>query len=489
MVGQRRLAVDGADAAAAALRKELAAVGWPVNQIAEAIAVRFPGISRLKAHRLARGWTRPRAVELLADLVRADGLCVPATLSASRLYDWERGSRRPASESLDLLCRLYETRADRLGFGMDYTPSDADADAAPRPRRSTRPGSPGSDEAAGAPSATGLAALELVESLRHDVTDVLATSTMTDAGLDDWEYTVLAHGRDTRHVPPPILLSNLAADMAELRGVLARRQPASTSRRLTLVTAQMAGLMSLTLIRLGENAASRSWARTARLAADEAGDPAVQSWVRAQEAYTLFYAANLQAAIEVAAHAQALAGAVPCVGTALASALKARAHAALGDRRATHEALDNAMKTLAALDPKDVVASAFGYNEAQLRFHEGNAWTALHDTSRAWAAQDRALALYPHSDWMDRTFVHLDHAACLAHDGEVEAGVGRASQALLALPDAHRTGLILQRARRLADSIPPGQRALPAVRDFRDVLALPASAPRLPEQPSSGGEQ
>jgi len=483
MAGQRRLAVDGVDAAAAALRQEVAAVGRPANQIAEAIVVRFPAISRLKAHRLAHGWTRPRAVELLADLVRADGLCVPATLSASRLYDWERGSRRPASESLDLLCRLYETRADRLGFGVDYTPAN-ESDMAARPWPSTGASSPGLAEVADSATAgAGLPALEVVESLRRNVTDVLATSTMTDAGLDDWEQTVLAHGRDTRYMPPPIVLSNLVADMAELRGVLARRQPAGKSRRLTLVTAQMAGLMSLTLIILGENAASRSWARTARLAADEAGDRAVQSWVRSQEAYTLFYAANLQAAIEVAADAQALAGAVPCVGAALAAALKARAHAALGDRRATHEALDNAMNTLATLDATDVVASAFGYNEAQLRFHEGNAWTALHDTSRAWTAQAQALGLYPHTDWMDRTFIHLDRAACLAHDGEVDAAVAQASQALLALPAAHRTGLILQRARRLSDSIPTKQRTLPAVRDFREVLALPPAAPRLADRP------
>jgi len=488
MAGEPRSAPDGADAAAAALREELPAAGRPANRIAEAMTARFPAISRLKAHRLARGWTRPRAVELLADLVRADGLCVPTTLSASRLYDWERGSRRPASESLDLLCRLYQTRADRLGFGVDYTPPD-EPGAAPQAWRGTGPGSPRPDKADDGTPAAGLAALERIESLRRDVTDVLATGTMTDAGVDDWEQTVLAHGRDTRYVPPPILLANLAADMAELRRVLARRQPTGTSRRLTLVAAQMAGLMSLTLIRLGEGAASGSWARTARLAADEAGDPAVRSWVRSQEAYTLFYAANLPAAIEVAAHAQALAGTIPCVGAALAAALAARARAALGDRKATHAALDHATNTLTRLDPTQVVASAFGYNEAQLRFHEGNAWTALHDTTRAWTAQARALALYPYGDWMDRTFVHLDRAACLAYDGELEAAVARASQALLALPEAHRTGLILQRARRLADSIPAAHRVLPAVRDFGDVLALPAAAPRLPHRPGPGAAQ
>jgi len=50
------------------------------------------------------------------------------------------------------------------------------------------------------------------------------------------------------------------------------------------------------------------------LAAGEAGDPAVASWVRAQDAYTYYYGGSVPEAIVAAQEAQALAGRSPCVG-------------------------------------------------------------------------------------------------------------------------------------------------------------------------------
>jgi hypothetical protein len=193
--------------------------------------------------------------------------------------------------------------------------------------------------------------------------------------------------------------------------VLARRHAASALRRLTRVAAQMAGLMFLTLIKLDERTASRNWARTARIAADEAGDRATRSWVRAQESYVPFYSGDLLEAIQVARHAQALAGRKPCAGVALAAALEARAHAARGDESATRAALDVAQAALDRLAAQEIVPSALGYNEAQLRFHEGNAFTHLHRTKPAWTAQERALELYPRATtWTRRSSSSIGRA-------------------------------------------------------------------------------
>jgi hypothetical protein len=463
----------------AGLREDLVARGWVPEAVAQEIRTRFAGVSGLKAHRLARGWTRPHAVSLLAELLQADGLRVPAWLTGSRLYDWERGARRPGPESLDLLCRLYETRADRLGYGADYStvPIDDPAETGDGPLRHHVPDEQmrrlSTDVGQAATRAAGLPLLEKVESLRRDLGDVLSAGTLTEAGLDDWERTVTQHGWDARFVPPASLLVDLTADVAELGRVLTRRQPATATRRLTRVAAQLSGLLSLTLVKVGEHAASRGWARTARIAAEEAADGPVRSWVRAQEAYTLFYDANLPAAVAAAAEAQALGDRTPCVGAALAAALEARAQARLGQRDAMRRALERAEVTLAGLDADSVNASAFGYTEAQLRFHEGSAWTAVHDTGRAWTAQARALALCPEGDWMDRTLVHLDRAACLSADGDVEHGLAVATQAMLDLPASHRTGLVLLRARWLEASIPPQVRPRPAFHDFQDALRLP----------------
>jgi len=185
--------------------------------------------------------------------------------------------------------------------------------------------------------------------------------------------------------------------------------------------------MCLALVKLDERAAFRRWARTARVAADEAGDPATLAWVRAQEAYGHYYGDSLIEAIEVARHAQDVGKGIPCVGAALAAALEARAQARLGPerRRESEEALRRAEAILLRLGAGSTSPSAFGYSEAQLRFHEGSAYTNLRDTPSAWAAQRRALELAPENDYTDRALIHLDRAICLAQDGNARTAIER----------------------------------------------------------------
>lgn len=320
--------------------------------------------------------------------------------------------------------------------------------------------------------------LAYLEQLRRRATTTLTTQAMTGASLDDWEQTVIAYGRATRYQSAGVLLADLAADFAELQEALARRQPAVATLRLTRLTARMAGLISLTLIKLGEAGPARAWGRTARLAAFEAGDPATSAWVRAQDAYTFFYSGLTREALAEAAEAQALAGNTPCVGAVLAAALEARAHGVLGHTQDANAALDQAEVLLAALTPDDITASAFGYNEAQLRFHQGNALTHLGDTARAQEAHARALALYPASDYLDRALIQLDQAACLARDGNLDAGVTHAARTLEGLPPHQRDRLILERARGLAQAASPTARALPALDQLRGVLELPPGSVR-----------
>jgi tetratricopeptide (TPR) repeat protein len=322
--------------------------------------------------------------------------------------------------------------------------------------------------------ATAVSGIDQVERLRQGVHDAVSTGALAAAGLDEWDETVARHGLATRYRPAALLLGELAADFAELQRVLARRHTASALRRLTRTTAQMAGLMFLTLIKLDVPLAARNWARTARVAADEAGDPAIRSWVRAQEAYVHYYAGNLAEALTVARHAQHLAGTINCVGVPLAAALEARALGILGHRHDTHAALDRAETAVSRLSPGDLMPSAFSYNEAQLRFHEGNAFTHLHDTQAAWTAQDRALELYPATDFFDRTLIDLDRASCLAHDGDATTAMRHATRVLVSLPGEQRQGLILLRGRQVLTSLGDDAQALPAGRDLQDVLTVSA---------------
>jgi tetratricopeptide (TPR) repeat protein len=318
-----------------------------------------------------------------------------------------------------------------------------------------------------------------LEQVRRTLHEAMQAGPLTNAVLDDWELTVNEHGRATRDRPAGVLLDDLVSDLSELQHAMAGCHSASALRRLARVTAQMAGLMCLTLIKLDDRAAFRRWARTARIAAEETGDPLTKSWVRAQEAYGYYYSGDLAGAIAVAQDAQDLSRRTPTVGGSLAAALEARAQAAVGERRRTFEALNRAESILSNLPPDAVTASAFGYSESQLRFHEGNALTHLRETEAAWTAQQRALELVPPGDYMDRALTQLDRASCLAHEGDGSAAMAQAMEALLPLSDVQREGIITLRAQATIVALPPQERVLPVARELRELLSSTAETKEI----------
>lgn len=296
--------------------------------------------------------------------------------------------------------------------------------------------------------------LSEIEFVRRRIADTLGSGTTTEYSLDDWEQSVLLYGEATRWADPRVLLSSLMADFADLERQLSSRQPTRAQRRLCRLAAQLAGLTSLVLTKAGAHGPARNWARTARLAATEAGDLMTRAWVEAQEAYALFYGGGSpMAAIEAARLAQAVSNG-PSVGSALAAALEARAHGILGDSDETLRALERADSILSRLNTGSQAASAFGYNEAQFRFHEGNALTHLGEVDSAWESQKRALALYPINDG-DRLLIHLDRAMGLAHSGDARAAIDHAFKALVDVSPDQRLGIVAIRTRQLVNALQP----------------------------------
>ncbi|MGW5162644.1 hypothetical protein ACWEPN_44830 [Nonomuraea wenchangensis] len=123
------------------------------------------------------------------------------------------------------------------------------------------------------------------------------------------------------------------------------------------------------------------------------------------------------------------------------------------------------------LRPDEINDSAFGYNEAQLYFHRGNAYTYLGDTRAAWQAQQRALELYSVADYLDRALIGLDRTLCLARDGDSTGAMEYAAATLVPLTKDQREGIISLRSREVLRAIPHEQKALPAVRQLRELLS------------------
>jgi tetratricopeptide (TPR) repeat protein len=309
-----------------------------------------------------------------------------------------------------------------------------------------------------------------VELLRQQITSAFTRSGVAGASLDDWEHTAIRYARATRDRPASILITDLSRDLEDLSHLLTRPLPVSAWRRLTLVAAQMSGLMCLTFCILDDRLAFRGWARTARLAGSEAGDPETLSWVLAQEAHGHYYGGDMLEAIDVARHAGEVAR-VPCAGAALGAALEARAQATLGRNDETRKALARAEDTLSHLSEEDaLIPSAFGYNEASYRFHEGNAYTHLRDAKSAFKSQERALALCAPDNYTDWAMTRLDRAECLIYAGQAADGLRYGIETLTSLAQPKRMGIIARRAEAIMQALPLRARNMTAARDFGEQL-------------------
>ncbi|GAA1883835.1 hypothetical protein [Asanoa iriomotensis] len=319
---------------------------------------------------------------------------------------------------------------------------------------------------------TSNTAMPGVDLVRQALIDALREGAMAEASLEDWELTVVRYGEATRTRPPRVLLDDIRTDFVDLTRAIHRHRSASALRRLSRTAAQMSGLMTLTLCKLDHRSAFRQWASVARLAANESGDPVTQSWILAQEAYGHFYSGDLAEAIDVAKQAQDVVGSTQCVGAALAAALEARAYAVTGQARETRSALGRAENNLSALEGDALLSSAFGYNEAQLRFHEGNAYTYLGDLPRALKAQERALELCQPGDYTDWAMTQLDRAVCLATSGGTNEAMRAATEMLRTLGEDQRRGIITLRGHAIFNSFTEPQKKLPASREFYELLML-----------------
>lgn len=305
--------------------------------------------------------------------------------------------------------------------------------------------------------------------LRAGVVETLAGNGMTDAGAEDWQYTVRRHAAATRWRPEAVHLPELLADLADLYPLTRRAHTPRVRRQLLTCLAELSGLVALTSLKLGNTASARDWWRTSRAAAGAAEDRATMSWCYAQEAYQSYYDGDIPSALELAGHAQHIAGGLPCVGPALAAPLEARAHAVLGRGDRAASAIAAARTALDRLDPAHQTASALGYTEANRLFHAGDAWTHLGDTHRARDELTCARGLYPESDVTDRTLIDFDLAACHVADGRPDAAADLVARTLSGLPTDHRSGLIIYRARQVAKTVPEGAPR----RVLADVLDLP----------------
>ncbi|MEP7024632.1 MAG: hypothetical protein ABJB47_12705, partial [Actinomycetota bacterium] len=108
-----------------------------------------------------------------------------------------------------------------------------------------------------------------VEHVRRDLDEALLRRSVSVSMLDQWEEAAAGYGARYMSVPPLRLLCDVLLDLADVRRMCAQRQPIDSAERLCRLAAQLAGLVGLIMIDLGDQRLARSYFRTARTAADE----------------------------------------------------------------------------------------------------------------------------------------------------------------------------------------------------------------------------
>ncbi|MFF5209000.1 helix-turn-helix domain-containing protein [Streptosporangium sp. NPDC000396] len=438
------------------------------------------GVSLLKAHRLARGWSARQSVQELEELCERQNLG-EARASIDLLNAWENNRARPRPQTIDLLARLYRANAVRLGLAGDYCEDDggtkvvvvsgAEGRAPYQPYRMEDRSDDDMERRAlfhhallGSRFAMSGRLLAEVERTRQDLDRTLAMATVSEEQLDRLDEQVLRYRREYISSAPLPMLYRLMLELSDVRALAGARQPAMAQRRLLSATVMLALLSADALMKLGDTRQAHAWYGTARTASDDMGDLRLRALVRAQQAMLPYYYGDLAETVRLAREARMLAGNAPSSPAALGAAAEARALARLGEHKAARIALAEAERIFARMPPEGQDHLAFRFSERRLQFYRIGTLIEL--------GEEVDWTLGPSGPYaIDPVLILLDQAAHLVRDGKIEDACHLAEKALLQVPPEHRTSIVLNRARGLLSGVPPARRKAAAVRRLTDLLA------------------
>lgn len=302
-----------------------------------------------------------------------------------------------------------------------------------------------------------------------------AMSSRSDLSATEWEAIVMEHGFGYMTTPPHELLKALMVDVVTIQyAVDGEVKDSARARDLQRCAALLAALTAMTVANLGDLREGQRWWRTARDLADRSTDTATRAWVRGREIVRAMYE---QRPIGMILHLTEtyegeLAGAPQDM---LPEFLGGKAQAlALAGREAEAEALLPRFVAVCESLPARVTAlgaSVFGWSEDRQKFTESFVHSFNGNFTKAAAAQDAAVALYPTEYLRGPVQIELQRALCLARMGDSVGAASHALEELSRLPSGDHIRPIVDLAHRVDRSIKSADRALPEVASYRDYLA------------------
>nr|BFE51666.1 hypothetical protein GCM10017745_50930 [Saccharothrix mutabilis subsp. capreolus] len=282
--------------------------------------------------------------------------------------------------------------------------------------------------------------------------DSLLSGAVSPARLEMVEQRVLDHLTQYTRASPTEALAFLIPDLADVHAVAARRHPVAVHRTLSTAITMLTLLAADAHMKQGLVVDARRWYRTALLSARDGDDPLQAALVLAQQTMLAYYYETPEQAINLARRARKLAAGALCDAAALAAAAEARALGKLGDVGGVHQALADARRLtdrLAELRADDDPYVAYRFNHGRLALYTSGALSNLGDVAHAQEAQDQALKTYAADPRLviDPALISLDRAYVQTTAGDPAGGADLAVATLSGLEPAHRTAVVLTRAR------------------------------------------
>ena len=482
-----------------ALRRELAAKGYAPPDIAIVMMARY-GVRP----RLALRWARGMTLDGVADEWNQLDGSGRAPMSARRVSDYERwpdGGKRPTAYVLLMLAKIYVVSVPRLLDERDYAAlgekqlfevvelvhaasgvtaeqiqEQPQAAADPAASGETRSDARGEVKEAGTRrrqvlQVGGLAVADHVVDLLDSEPDLmhaaLDAGTVSEERLAYLEQTADRLGVEMRRVSPPTLLQDALSHFRSVRRLVSDPQRIATQVRLCRTGAKLGMVVGEIMFNEGQLDLAREWLRASERAALAAGDRYLADTVMVGQALQLTWAGD-PAGVLALVDPRLAQRARPTPAVAWLWGLKARAHAALGERVAFERAMSQARKALDDSPAELIVPGIFSVRPEKLEFYEATGYVRLQVADRATQAADRALALYDPTHNLDPALIRLDKASALAQDGEIPEACGIAMR-VVRDPHTYHALQVMVRAREF-DALLGKDRAS-AVRDWREVLA------------------
>jgi hypothetical protein len=300
--------------------------------------------------------------------------------------------------------------------------------------------------------------------------DLAAASEPRD--VDDWHITVADHLHALRTRPPAQARDDLTLDLLRLRHQMT--EPGANLTELMRILAALAVLYGHMLTRLGEHGPALRWWRTAAHAADDSGDLDLRLLVRAEAAGAGPYGQRHPSTVlRLMDEIQRIGGRSGSMWAADLKGTRAKALSLLG-RHNEAKAAVQALYSVAPGDTPDCPIPA-AWLPDQIHFAESWVLAASGDEPHAAEARERVLAFA--SDYQYTVNVNLHSALATVVNGGTPQGMLRAAEILDSMPHRYRSQMITEMANRVLSAVPMTQRELPAVQEYREVLAATAPAP------------